>query len=76
MSNVNKNYYEFIFISNLGKTCTLKIPNAVLRYSVNDLRTDMNSIINLNVIQTSSGSPAAKKLVRFTSPSLTVIPVS
>ena len=75
MPNINKNYYEFIFISNLGKTCTLKIPNAELKYNVNNLRTDMNSIINLNVIQTSSGSPAAKKLVRFTSPSSTEIPV-
>ena len=68
MSSVNKSYYDFIFTTNLGKTCTVKIPNAVIKYEASIFKPDMDEIIRLNVIQTSTGSPAVRKKVIFDHP--------
>lgn len=65
---MNKNYYEFIFISDQGKNISVKITNAVETYDIETFVKDMDSIISSNVILTSSGKPIAKRLVKFIEP--------
>jgi hypothetical protein len=65
---MNKNYYEFIFISNQGKNITLRVTNAKATFDVNQFVEDMDAIINMDIIETSKGKPIAKRLVKYIKP--------
>ena len=72
---MNKNYYEFTFISDQGKNISLKIPNAVETYDTDQFAEDMDTIINSQVILSSAGRPIAKRLVKYIEPKTIEIPV-
>lgn len=67
---MNKNYYEFVFISDQGKNINLKIPNAVKSSDTDQFAEDMDLIIASNVILTSAGKPVAKRFVRYIEPKI------
>lgn len=73
---MNKNYYEFVFISDQGKNITLRVTNAKLIADVNQMADDMDAIINMDIIETSKGKPIARKLVRYIKPQVINIEVS
>ena len=73
---MNKNYYEFVFISDQGKNITFRITNAKLVADVNQMADDMDAIINMDIIETSKGKPIAKKLVKYIKPQVVNIEVS
>ena len=73
---MNKNYYEFVFISDQGKNITFRITNAKLIADVNQMADDMDAIINMDIIETSKGKPIAKKLVKYIKPQVVNIEVS
>ena len=73
---MNKNYYEFDFISDQGKNITFRITNAKLVADVNQMADDMDAIINMDIIETSKGKPIAKKLVKYIKPQVVNIEVS
>ncbi len=72
---MNKNYYEFTFISDQGKNISVKVPNAVETYNVSQFAEDMDTIITSQVISTSKGRPVAKRLVKYVEPKTVQIPV-
>lgn len=47
---MNKNYYEFTFISDQGKNISVKVPNAVETYDLDQFAEDMDTIITSQVI--------------------------
>lgn len=66
---MNKNYYEFVFMNDLGKNLSVKIPNAKAYYDIDQFAEDMDFIITSNIILTSSGAkPIAKKYVKYIKP--------
>ncbi len=73
---MNKNYYEFIFISDQGKNITLRITNAKTVTDANKFVEDMNAIINMDIIETSKGKPIAKRLVKYIRPQVVDIEVT
>ena len=72
----NKNYYEFIFIGDQGKNITLRVTNAKAVTNVNQFAADMDTIINMDIIETSKGKPIAKKLVKYIKPQVIDIEVN
>jgi len=72
----NKKYYEFIFMGNQGKNVTLRITNAKSVNDVNQIKNDMDSIISMDILETSKGKPVAKRLVRYVEPNVVDIEVS
>ena len=72
---MNKNYYEFTFISDQGKNISLKIPNAVETYDTDQFAEDMDAIITSQVILSSAGKPIAKRLVKYIEPKTIEIPI-
>jgi len=72
---MNKKYYEFVFLSDMGKKISFKITNALKTYNVQDIITDMNSIISSQVILTSQGRPIARQSAKFVDPRVTEITV-
>ena len=73
---MNKNYYEFVFISDQGKNITLRTTNAKAVADVNKFIADMNAIINMDIIETSKGKPIAKRLVKYIRPQVVNIEVT
>lgn len=67
---MNKNYYEFVFISDQGKNINLKIPNAIETFDTDQFAEDMDLIITSNVILTSAGKPVAKRFVKYIEPKI------
>lgn len=72
---MNKNYYEFVFISDQGKNITLRVTNAKLIADVNQMADDMDAIIDMDIIETSKGKPIARRLVRYIRPQVVNIEV-
>ena len=73
---MNKNYYEFIFMGDQGKNITLRITNAKTVMDANKFVTDMNAIINLDIIETSKGKPITRRLVKYIRPQVVSIEVT
>jgi Protein of unknown function (DUF2922). len=67
---MNKNYYEFVFVSDQGKNINLKIPNAIETFDTDQFAEDMDLIIASNVILTSAGKPVAKRFVKYIEPKI------
>lgn len=72
---MNKNYYELTFLSDQGKNISFKIPNAFLSYDIDQFAEDMDTIISWHILETSSGTPVAKKHVRYIQPQIIEIDV-
>lgn len=72
---MNKNYYEFTFLSDQGKNMSLKIPNAFETYDTDKFADDMDTIISLHVLSSSAGTPVAKRLVKYVEPKIIEIDV-
>jgi len=72
---VNKKYYEFVFLSDTGKKISFKITNALATYNIQNVITDMNSIISSQVILTAQGRPLVRYSAKFVDPRVTEVPV-
>ena len=72
----NKNYYEFIFMGNRGKLILLRITNAKPVSDISQFASDMDSIISMDILDTSKGKPIAKRLVRYVAPSIIDVEIS
>ena len=72
---MNKKYYEFVFLSDTGKKISFKITNALRTYNLQDIITDMNSIISSQVILTTQGRPLVRYSAKFIDPRVTEVPV-
>jgi len=63
-------------MGNQGKNVTLRITNAKSVNDVNQIKNDMDSIISMDILETSKGKPVAKRLVRYVEPNVVDIEVS